>query len=45
MEPVNDLWHLALSDELLRQFPDTYLRTLPADVQDAVRRRIGRPAR
>jgi hypothetical protein len=35
---------LALPDELLPQFPDTYLCTLPAEVQEAVRRRIGRPA-
>ncbi|AUX32378.1 uncharacterized protein SOCE836_045150 [Sorangium cellulosum] len=35
---------LALSDEVLRGFPDEYLRSLPAEVQDAIRRRIGRPS-
>jgi hypothetical protein len=34
---------LALSDDVLRQFPDSYLCTLPAEIQDALRRRIGRP--
>lgn len=34
---------LALSDEVLRTLPDEYLRTLPADVQAAIRTRIGRP--
>lgn len=34
---------LALSDEVLRQFPDRYLRTLSAETQDAIRARIGRP--
>jgi hypothetical protein len=35
---------LALSDELLRQFPESYLRTLSAETQETIRRRIGRPA-
>ncbi|WP_437321169.1 hypothetical protein [Sorangium sp. So ce385] len=35
---------LALSDEVLHGFPDEYLRSLPAEVQDAIRRRIGRPS-
>ncbi|WP_437728603.1 hypothetical protein [Sorangium sp. So ce861] len=35
---------LVLSDEVLRTFPDEYLRSLPAEVQDAIRRRIGRPS-
>ncbi len=35
---------LTLSDETLRQLPDTYLRTLSAQAQEALRRRIGRPA-
>ena len=34
---------LALSDEVLRGLPDEYLRTLPADVQAAIRARTGRP--
>ncbi|WP_438020611.1 hypothetical protein WMF18_16705 [Sorangium sp. So ce315] len=34
---------LALSDDVLRGFADEYLRSLPAEVQDAIRRRIGRP--
>jgi hypothetical protein len=36
---------LALSDEVLRRFPDEYLLSLPTEVQDAIRRRIGRPSR
>ncbi|MGK4005039.1 hypothetical protein WMF31_20600 [Sorangium sp. So ce1036] len=36
---------LAVSDAVLRGMPDEYLRTLPAEVQDAIRRRIGRPSR
>jgi hypothetical protein len=36
---------LALSDGALRGFADEYLRSLPAEVQDAIRRRIGRPSR
>jgi hypothetical protein len=35
---------LALSDEMLRQFPDSYLRTFSAEAQEEIRRRIGRPA-
>jgi hypothetical protein len=35
---------LALSDEVLREFPDTYLRTLSPETQEAIRNRIGRPA-
>jgi hypothetical protein len=35
---------LALSDEVLRGFADDYLRSLPPDVQDAIRKRIGRPS-
>ena len=35
---------LALSDEVLSQFPDTYLRTLSPATQEAIRSRIGRPA-
>ncbi len=34
---------LALSDEMLRAFPDSYLRTFSVAAQDALRRRIGRP--
>ncbi len=34
---------LALADETLRQLPDGYLRTLSADAQEAIRRRIRRP--
>lgn len=34
---------LALSDDLLRGFPEEYLRTLPPGVQQAIRHRIGRP--
>jgi hypothetical protein len=34
---------LALSDQVLRQFPDTYLRTLSSETQEMIRRRIGRP--
>lgn len=35
---------LALSDEVLRQFPDSYLRTLSPEAQQAIQKRIGRPA-
>ena len=35
---------LALSDEALRSLPESYLRTLAPEVQEAVRRRIGKPA-
>ncbi|KYG04538.1 hypothetical protein BE21_46255 [Sorangium cellulosum] len=42
LSPAHQL--LALSDEALRGFPDEYLRSLPAEVQDAIRRRIGRPS-
>jgi hypothetical protein len=35
---------LTLSDATLRQFSDSYLTTFSAEVQDAIRRRIGRPA-
>ena len=35
---------LALSDEVLRGLPKEYLSTLPADVQEAIRRRIGTKA-
>jgi hypothetical protein len=35
---------LALSDEVLRRLPDSYLQTLSPEVQEAIRRRIGRPA-
>ncbi len=34
---------LALSDEVLRGLPDDYLRALPAEVREAIRRRMGRP--
>jgi hypothetical protein len=35
---------LALSDEVLRRFPDEYLRSLPPHIRAAVYERIGRPA-
>jgi hypothetical protein len=35
---------LALSDNALRSMSDEFFRTLPADVQQVIRRRIGRPA-
>jgi hypothetical protein len=35
---------LALSDEVLRRLPDSYLQTLSPEVQEAIRRRVGRPA-
>jgi hypothetical protein len=35
---------LALSDETLRQLPDSYLRTFSETAQEAFRKRIGRPA-
>lgn len=35
---------LALSDEVLREFPDTYLRTLSTETQQTIRNRIGRPS-
>ncbi|WP_437737770.1 hypothetical protein [Sorangium sp. So ce1335] len=41
LPPAHQL--LALSDDVLRGFADEYLRSLPAEVQDAIRRRIGRP--
>ncbi|MCC6554856.1 MAG: hypothetical protein IT372_17930 [Polyangiaceae bacterium] len=31
---------LALSDELLRRLPEDFVRTLPADVQEEIRRRV-----
>lgn len=34
---------MALPDEILRQLPDAYLSKLSPDIQEAVRRRIGRP--
>ena len=34
---------LALSDEVLRTFPETYLRSLSPETQQAIRKRIGRP--
>jgi hypothetical protein len=34
---------LGLPDAALRALPDDYLRTLPRDVQDAIRKRLGRP--
>ncbi|WP_437338875.1 hypothetical protein [Sorangium sp. So ce394] len=43
LSPAHQL--LALSDEALRGFPDEHLRSLPAEVQDAIRKRIGRPER
>ncbi|KYF89699.1 hypothetical protein BE20_19895 [Sorangium cellulosum] len=43
LSPAHQL--LALSDEALRGFPDEHLRSLPAEVQDAIRKRIGRPQR
>ncbi|WP_438030198.1 hypothetical protein [Sorangium sp. So ce233] len=43
LPPAHQL--LALSDDALRGFTDEYLRSLPAEVQDAIRRRIGRPSR
>jgi len=36
---------LSLPDDALRALSDDYLCTLPADVQDAVRKRIGRPGK
>ena len=33
---------LAMPDDALRALPDTYLRSLPPEVQDALRKRIGR---
>jgi len=36
---------LAMANDVLRVLPDDYLRSLPADVQDAIRTRIGRPSR
>ncbi len=35
---------LALSDRALQSMSDEFFRTLPVDVQEAIRRRIGRPA-
>ena len=35
---------LALSDRALQSMSDEFFRTLPASVQEAIRRRIGRPA-
>ncbi len=43
LTPAHQL--LALSDEALRAFPDEYLRSLPGEIQDAIRHRIGRPSR
>jgi hypothetical protein len=34
---------LANSDETLRQLPDSYLRTFSTEVQEILRKRIGRP--
>jgi hypothetical protein len=34
---------LAMPDDALRALPDDYLRSLPPEVQDALRKRIGRP--
>lgn len=34
---------LAMPDDALRALPDAYLRSLPPEVQDALRKRIGRP--
>ena len=34
---------LALPDEVLRGFSEAYLRTLPPEIQQAIRKRIGRP--
>jgi hypothetical protein len=34
---------LALSDEVLRGLPDAYVSSLPPEVQQAIRKRIGRP--
>jgi hypothetical protein len=34
---------LAVSDEILRQLPDSYLRTLSPEAQSAIKARIGRP--
>ena len=34
---------LANPDEVLRQLPDAYLRTLSPETQQALRKRIGRP--
>jgi hypothetical protein len=36
---------LSLPDDALRALSDDYLRTLPADVQDVIRKRIGRPSK
>jgi hypothetical protein len=35
---------LALPDEILRALPDDVLKPLPPQAQEAIRRRIGRPA-
>jgi hypothetical protein len=35
---------LSLPDDALRALSDDYLRTLPVDVQEAIRKRIGRPS-
>jgi len=35
---------LSLTDDALRALSNDYLRSLPADVQDAIRKRIGRPS-
>ncbi|WP_438011182.1 hypothetical protein WME89_22430 [Sorangium sp. So ce321] len=43
LPPAHQL--LALSDDALRGFTDEYLRSLPAEVQDAIRHCIGRPSR
>ncbi len=34
---------LAMPDDILRGLSDAYLRSLPSNVQDAIRARIGRP--
>jgi hypothetical protein len=36
---------LSLPDDALRALSDDYLRTLPADVQDTIRKRIGRASK
>ncbi|MCK6586445.1 MAG: hypothetical protein L6Q76_02565 [Polyangiaceae bacterium] len=36
---------LAMPDDALRALSEDYLRSLPMDVQDAIRKRIGRPSK
>jgi hypothetical protein len=36
---------LGLTDDALRALSEDYVRSLPADVQDAIRKRIGGPSK